>query len=207
MSMEWPYGDIAVQYQIMHSKQHITNILEPAPHIGLDKIDVPEGDKPPYPIGPDPKTWDRPWTAITNLEEIAAHVCAANVRQYNQATITPFGSGPLADRIGLHAEHKGADGLFNGSLPPPQVTSSLLPETKAVLRTLSTPLTLSEKDIQTDISPKDFIGTYKYSKESTSSSPSGRHIGHYKAVTDDQELINRHVSMMSLDFLQSGGRK
>ncbi|MFN9981570.1 MAG: hypothetical protein ACK53Y_16720 [bacterium] len=47
------------------------------------------------------------------------------------------------------------------------------------------------------ISARDFIGTYKASKETTSSSPSGWHIGYNKAILDDPEIVGKHAGMMT----------
>jgi hypothetical protein len=47
---------------------------------------------------------------------------------------------------------------------------------------------------------EDFIGVYKALKENTSSSPSGRHVGHYKAVVGGPALVTMHTMMMTLPF-------
>jgi hypothetical protein len=44
------------------------------------------------------------------------------------------------------------------------------------------------KQIETEISEADFISGFKDWKESTSTSPSGRHLGHYKAIVNDPDL-------------------
>lgn len=52
----------------------------------------------------------------------------------------------------------------------------------------------------TVILDKEFIATYREAKESTSSSPSGRHIGHYKAVLKDPSLVALHATIMLIPF-------
>jgi hypothetical protein len=49
------------------------------------------------------------------------------------------------------------------------------------------------------VSQDEFIAAYKVSKESTSLSPSGRHIGHYKAATQDHTLAELHSSSAIVD--------
>lgn len=48
--------------------------------------------------------------------------------------------------------------------------------------------------------PKEFISTYQCINEKTSSSPSGHHTGHYKAILHDTILVGLHAAMMSLPF-------
>lgn len=73
-----------------------------------------------------------------------------------------------------------------------------MPETHRILKTLSNtyPHTLGTTTIAED----EFIASYKVAKESTSSSPSGWHVGHYKAVLSDPQLVSLHASMMSIPF-------
>jgi hypothetical protein len=167
---------------------------------GLSIIDVPAGDIiSPFPAGPDPKTWEGPWTSITDPAQIAQYVCTENSRQYSQALYTPFGSGYLADQIGLNASTQAAEDLLKGSFTP-DVTQVILPETLEILDELGKPLSLQERVTHARISVEEFKQTYKIVKESTSSSPSGRHVGHYKAVTKDDLLSEILSTMMSLPY-------
>ena len=50
------------------------------------------------------------------------------------------------------------------------------------------------------ISPKDFSNGSKLLSEDLSSSPSGRHIGHYKAALGDVELCTMYATILSHPF-------
>ena len=61
-----------------------------------------------------------------------------------------------------------------------------------------TPTHPKEHLINIDITKKDFHQMFCKWKESTTTSPSGRHLGHYKAILETPELIEFHCIMASL---------
>jgi hypothetical protein len=167
---------------------------------GLASILVPAGNIQPYPMGPDPKTWEGSWTSITDPTLISQHVCSANTRQYNQAADTPFATEPLRSYIGHDASATGASSLLSGSLPPDDISSLLQPETIKLLHTLRQPYESPKKEAQIEITPDDYCSCYKVIPERTSSSPSGCHVGHYKAALHNEALMQLHCQMMSIPF-------
>ncbi len=76
-----------------------------------------------------------------------------------------------------------AEDLISGNLPPADILHLLQPETMQLLCTISTRNTQqAHPSVDIEISIKAFQSCYKAVRESTSSSPSGRHVGHYKAA-------------------------
>jgi hypothetical protein len=98
--------------------------------------------------------------------------------------------------MGRRGNTTAASELLNGTLPPNM--NDLMPETQRILNTLTTeyPTTAGSPLI----TPQAFQESYKVAKETTSSSPSGRHIGHYKAAVKDPSLLELHAAMMSIPF-------
>jgi hypothetical protein len=168
-------------------------------HGGLARVDVPA----PIVDGSntslvDPKQWKGPWVSITDPAEKAKYVCAVNTKQYNQAQNTPFGSGYLLQQFGMNLEGAASASLLEGSFSvEPGVT--LLPETHRMLKRLSTPLKC-KSSFPTIITQNEFQTTYRIVKERTSSSVSGRHVGHYKAAAQDDDISSVHAVMMSLPY-------
>jgi hypothetical protein len=163
---------------------------------GLEKIDVPDTTFLKGKQHIDPKTWTGPWKTITNPQEIAKVVKNMNQLQYNQAHDTPFGSGPLAEAMGPLGDTTAAEALLKGNYVP---ATNLLPETKTILNSVSCQYPQVVLTSQ-NITVGEFSSCYKVAKESTSSSPSGRHIGHYKASLQDPILASMHAIMMSIPF-------
>jgi hypothetical protein len=166
---------------------------------GLARVDVPapmvdESNTSQV----DPKQWKGPWVSITDPVEITKYVCAVNKKQYNQAQYTPFGSGYLLQQFGMNLEGAASTSLLEGSfLVDPKVT--LLPETQRMLKRLSTPLKCTYS-FPTTITQNEFQATYQIVKERTCSSVSGRHVGHYKAAAQDDNISSVNAIMMSLPY-------
>eukprot|EP00957_Ditylum_brightwellii_P116055 8853463-Ditylum_brightwellii.AAC.2 len=55
--------------------------------------------------------------------------------------------------------------------------------------------------IKVDLSLQEYKDLFKSQDESTSSSPSGRHYGHYQAALVSDTISQVHATMMSLLFL------
>jgi len=108
----------------------------------------------------------------------------------------PFASEPLRSYYGLNSKGPGVPHLLSGNLPPPDILDQLLPETKAILHTLASFPTATCLD--TKITTERFHQLYNVLSEKISSSPSGRHLWHYKAIAKSEELSSIWLAMMSI---------
>eukprot|EP00957_Ditylum_brightwellii_P031872 2416597-Ditylum_brightwellii.AAC.1 len=92
---------------------------------------------------------------------------------------------------------KGATEIFDGNFNPnvkanlPAVNHWL----KHHLRQVALP-----NSIKVDLVLEEYKQVMKIQDESTSSSPSGRHYGHYKAALTDDTIYTVHVILMDLPF-------
>jgi hypothetical protein len=105
---------------------------------------------------------------------------------------------PLASYLGYKADTVGAQHLSEGTPLPPEIRDQLLPETQAIFSTLASLAKPHNPTITPIITPEQFKSCYQVMDERTSSSPSGRHLGHYKAARLSEELTKLHSTMMSI---------
>jgi hypothetical protein len=181
---------IRYQEHLKRVHQAISRVIKSTNATALSRIDIPAtSGNEPYPIGPDPKSWSGAWSSLTEPKAIAQHVYTANCRKYSQAQETPFGQELLLSYLGDKGDAFGAKQLINGALQLDAIMKDLIPETQAILTSLATMDKTFLHTHQTNIDPHAFLSFYKTLLESTSSSPSGMHIGHYKVAADSEYLI------------------
>jgi len=170
---------------------------------GLSSIDIPHHiNTEPFPIGPDPQTWKHSWCTISDPDTLTRHISSANQRQYHQAHDTPFGVEPLLSYFGYKADTAGAERLITGTLPPQEIMQQLLPETQSILKYLAAFPRQLQGDPSSPIIPvEQFCSLYNKLDERISSSPSGRHLGHYKVAAISEHLSILHTNMMSIPYM------
>jgi hypothetical protein len=102
---------------------------------------------------------------------------------------TPFGNGFLMDLVGYSGLSKAASDIVDGTFLDRHETTNLLPETKQLILEMAMPPEIKAltKPISKAISVSEFKEGFKKWKERTSTSPSGRHLGLYKAIINDHD--------------------
>jgi hypothetical protein len=102
---------------------------------------------------------ERPMENSVKPTEISKHIMAINIKQYNQAHLTPFGSGPLAEEMDQSGDSVSAQVVLDGKIPTSLMSVSPLSETLKLLQSLGTKQpSLRSMAIITD---DEFIQAYK----------------------------------------------
>jgi hypothetical protein len=144
---------------------------------------------------------------VTEPEEMVALVLDRNFKHFGKANGTPFTEAPLKDWLGTHGKTDTGQAIIHGELRP--VLGHGFPETQSVLDLLQ-PFDPPAAPISALLTSGDFKSFFANWKEGTSTSPSGKHLGHYKALlspalADDDRLtasanriIEGHVTLLKI---------
>jgi hypothetical protein len=148
--------------------------------------------------------------AYTEKQDIEREIQKRNPRHFNQPAGSLLTIHPLSE-VGVSSTKFKTTHLPDGTEVQMPVDTFL--ETATVLDLLKHPLPGAAKaSISSRITLQDFIGAIKAWKERTSTSPSGRHLGHYKLLVKTYEdktsskdlkaaagqILNLMVDMMDL---------
>jgi hypothetical protein len=165
----------------------IRHILRKKKSKGITTIEVPSTTEP-----------DK-WDIITIPKEIEGSLLDRGVDHFGQAKNTPFAKGCLARIMGYKGTNKNVENLIKKQ----QKTVELNNQPHYVQQIIDK---LSDGNnlptIDSGITYEEFIAGINKWKESTSTSPSGRHLGHYKILTKlnviDENNTNLGQSILGL---------
>ena len=129
----------------------------------------------------DPKTCDD-WQTIDVPDEIVHHIQARNRKHFGQAHGTPFTCEPLKTEMGFCGDGPGSEALLQGQYH----SHPLSPQIQLLLHHLKLTDEMAQLCSFPTILHEEFVGKLKAWRESTTTSPPGMHLGHYKS------LIARH---------------
>ena len=135
----------------------------------------------PSPPTADPKTCTN-WIQIDIPDEIVFHLTERNRRHFGQAAGSPFTIPPLSTQLGYDAQSETAEQILRGEYRDEGTDSNV----QLLLQYLNFTADTEQLQVEASISEAEFCGKIRAWRESTSTSPSGLHLGHYKA------LIARH---------------
>ena len=142
---------------------------------GVTRIEIPKHPDV------DPKIC-KEWIQVDVPTEIVNHLQARNQKHFGQAHGTPFTVSPLLDHMGYRGEGPGTARILDGTFDYSDYDSNVqlllqhLQHVEEIVRMPATPT----------ITEQEYTSKLKVWSESTTTSPSGMHLGHYKT------LIARH---------------
>ena len=161
---------------------------------GLTKIQVPRHkNHPNYPK--DYQTFlaetteeDIIWDTLLDKQSINTNLLRYNRNSFRAAAVSPCGHGKIHDHLTFNSLSLEAAELLSGTIPADWYGDDEL------LREFLTSFAIPESvkataPIPTDITNDQVLTGFRKWKETTSTSPSGRHLGHYKAITHDAVLL------------------
>jgi hypothetical protein len=148
-----------------------------APHLGaISKVEVPSEDA------------DSPPTTMDTQDTVEKAIMDAIEERYKLSHQSPFLQDPLLSILGLTGNSTAAQQILDGTFICPDGVDDT---TKTIVQLLQRPF-VGAKRVDTEISRHDYQRYWKRAKESTSSSYSGLHFGHWKAAAACDELSEIH---------------
>jgi hypothetical protein len=118
---------------------------------------------------------------VTEPTEVFDLILKRNHKHFSQATGTPFTTPPLSDWLGKCGETTIGQDILHGRNKPDLGSSYPFPETQMILDALQ-PFDPPAKPVSITVTASDYRRFFQKWTESTSTSPSGKHLGHYKAL-------------------------
>ena len=128
------------------------------------------------------------WEKVIDREAIESQILRYNQESFRAAATSPLGHGLIHDELTFTSLSPTAADLLKGHIPSHWPTTDL--RLQAFLASFTIPENVHESPpISTTLSEADVSKGFKRWRESTTTSPSGRHLGHYKALISDPILI------------------
>jgi hypothetical protein len=150
------------------------------------------------------------YQAITDGPTIERLILNRNIRHFRQAETTPLATPEVIRKIGFGADTEQSERLLEGKGDPTDITDD------EWSRYLLTSMKRHSKELKIEITATKMMDKYRRWKERTSTSPSGRHLGHFhalfrplKAKDDDDrdrlegirtDIIEMHAKMLQTAY-------
>ncbi len=142
------------------------------------------------------------WDSLLDQSAIDKNLLRLNRQHFRAAAASPCGHGTIHDQLTFTSLSPVAKALLEGTIPPDWygndellrefLTSFIIPDSTKHL-----------PPIDTSIANSDVHKGFSQWKEKTSTSPSARHLGHYKAIIQNETLLTCLTKFLHL-ILEQG---
>lgn len=137
------------------------------------------------------------WDTIIDRNEIEKYLLQYNQSSFRAASASPCGHGVMLDALTFSTLSPAGEDFLRGIIPNEwHGNNQLLKE--FLTSFLIPPHVYSQNKISASISEADIRRGFGRWKEATSTSPSGRHLGHYKAIIQHDTLLGCLTQFMSV---------
>jgi hypothetical protein len=128
------------------------------------------------------------WEAVLDQQRIEHYLLQYNRKSFRAAATSPCGHGIIYNALSFTSLTFAAKQFLEGVIPQEWYGNDTL--LRDFLMEFRTPAHICERPpIKTTMSTEEIASGISKWKESTSTSPSGRHLGHYKAIIQDHTLL------------------
>jgi len=164
--------------------------------VGVRRLEVPLTD------GDNPKTCLN-WRTIDAPSEVVEHLRARNRSHFGQAQGTPFTVPPLSQEIDFTASTMTTEMILDGEYSAMDMSET----TQLLIKHMRRSEFVNHTKSISTISDKEFCSKLKLWKESTTTSPSGLHLGHWKSLVARHQFSDTDTSECEeLDSMQQAIR-
>ena len=197
--------------EVLRSKfRDIRRVMKPTSSTSLSKVMLPRKDEhggPPasdatYQFLQETDPQDLIWETVVERDQIERHLLDYNQASFRAASESPCGHGLIHDALKFSSISPASINLLSGEIPQEwhQDDECL----REFLASFIVPESVHKAgDIPTEITDDDVLYCFKNWRETTSTSPSGRHLGHYRSLIQNPILLNCFVKFMNI-AVQSG---
>lgn len=190
---------------LRHVFSNLRQVVRPSVQSGISKVMVPSNTsmtssiESAYRITQDTSSDDILWETVVTREDIDRHLLQYNRDSFRAASSSPCGHGVIHDALTFTSLSPASEEeLLAGNIPPSWCVQQDNHLREFLASFVIPPQVYLHGDIPTEISEDDAIHGFRAWKESTSTSPSGRHLGHYKAVIQHPLLLKCFVQFMNI---------
>jgi hypothetical protein len=121
------------------------------------------------------------WSSIVEAQALYEVLTKASQEHFYQVVETPFVTGPIAEKYGPFADNKYCDVILDGQFDFEDIAE--ITEVNDLIAGMQYPDPANPtRMIDATINPEEFVAAIAHTRKRTSSSPSGQHYGHYRAL-------------------------
>ena len=138
------------------------------------------------------------WTAVLESQAIYEALLQHGKEHFSQASDTPFASGPISTKIGPFEFNESSEQILQGTFDIDSLTDCVY--MRDIIKSMRHDDPCNPPELNCDLTVDDLKQGFKNIKESTSSSPSGLHHGHWKTFLQDDTIFDIYAAMIIFSF-------